>query len=149
MDARGRCALGAVRSRERRRSMYCRNCGKELVPTAEFCTTCGVRPQKGIKYCMVCGAETRPEAEICVTCGTRLVRSGSGEGKSWFVALILSIFVGWFGVDRFYLGKIGTGILKLLTFGLMGIWWLIDIILIATDNMTDSEGRPLVKGTNI
>jgi len=129
--------------------MYCRNCGKELVQTAEFCMTCGTRPQKGSKYCMVCGKETRPEAEICVTCGTRLGRAGCAEGKSWFVALILSIFVGWFGVDRFYLGKIGTGILKLLTFGLMGIWWLIDIILIATDNMTDSEGRPLVKNTNI
>jgi TM2 domain-containing membrane protein YozV len=128
--------------------MYCRNCGKELVQTAEFCTTCGVRPQKGQKYCMVCGHETRPEAEICVTCGTRLGYAEC-EGKSWFVALILSIFVGWFGIDRFYLGKIGTGILKLLTFGLMGIWWLIDIILIATDNMTDSEGRPLVKSKNI
>lgn len=148
MEARGRCVLRAVRRRSRRRHMYCRNCGKELVQTAEFCTTCGVRPQKGQKYCMVCGHETRPEAEICVTCGTRLGYAEC-EGKSWFVALILSIFVGWFGIDRFYLGKIGTGILKLLTFGLMGIWWLIDIILIATDNMTDSEGRPLVKSKNI
>ncbi|MBN1504167.1 MAG: TM2 domain-containing protein [Candidatus Eisenbacteria bacterium] len=127
--------------------MYCRNCGKELVPTAEFCTACGARPQNGNRYCMICGHETRPEAEICVNCGSRLVNPAA-EGKSWFVALILSIFVGWFGIDRFYLGKIGTGILKLLTFGLMGIWWLIDIILIATDNMNDSDGRPLVKGKN-
>ncbi|MEK6820393.1 MAG: TM2 domain-containing protein [Nanoarchaeota archaeon] len=38
--------------------------------------------------------------------------------------------MGWFGVDRFYIGYIGSGIVKLLTFGGLGIWWLIDLILI-------------------
>jgi len=57
--------------------------------------------------------------------------------KKWIVALLLSIFVGTLGIDRFYLGMIGTGVLKLLvtivTFGIGGmIWWIIDIILIAT-----------------
>jgi ribosomal protein L40E len=83
--------------------MYCRNCGKELLPTAEFCTSCGVRVLRGDKYCKVCGAETRPYAEVCVKCGAGL--ASAAEGKSWFVALLLSIFVGYFGVDRFYLGK--------------------------------------------
>ncbi|HYH75110.1 MAG TPA: TM2 domain-containing protein [Candidatus Saccharimonadales bacterium] len=54
--------------------------------------------------------------------------------RSWMAALILSIFVGSLGVDRFYLGRIGTGILKLITLGGFGIWWLIDLILIATKN---------------
>ncbi|MDD3692563.1 MAG: TM2 domain-containing protein [Oscillospiraceae bacterium] len=63
--------------------------------------------------------------------------------KSKTVALILSIFLGEFGVDRFYVGKIGTGILKLLTAGGLGIWWLIDIILIATNNFTDKWGNKL------
>jgi ribosomal protein L40E len=123
--------------------MYCRNCGKELLATAEFCTSCGVRVLRGDKYCKVCGAETRPYAEVCVKCGAGL--ASAAEGKSWFVALLLSIFVGYFGVDRFYLGKIGTGVLKLITMGGFGLWWLIDIILIATDNMKDALGRPLVK----
>ena len=61
--------------------------------------------------------------------------------KNWLVALLLSIFVGGLGIDRFYLGKIGTGILKLITGGGLGIWWLIDVILIATGKMKDSEGK--------
>jgi hypothetical protein len=65
--------------------------------------------------------------------------------RDWLVALLLSIFLGTFGVDRFYLGHVGLGIGKLLTLGGCGIWWLIDVILIAVGNVTDSKGRPLVK----
>ena len=67
------------------------------------------------------------------------------QGKSWLVALLLSIFLGSLGVDRFYLGYVGLGILKLITCGGAGIWWLIDLILIACNKMTDKAGNPLVK----
>ena len=51
---------------------------------------------------------------------------------NWVLVLIISIIFGSLGVDRFLMGKVGTGILKLITLGGLGIWWLIDVILIAT-----------------
>lgn len=49
---------------------------------------------------------------------------------SWTATLWISLFLGWLGVDRFMMGKIGTGLLKLFTLGGFGVWWLIDIILL-------------------
>lgn len=69
-------------------------------------------------------------------------RNQSHSRNKW-VALVLSMFLGEFGVDRFYLGKIGTGILKLVTFGGLGIWWIVDIVLIATGEMRDKHGQSL------
>ncbi len=63
--------------------------------------------------------------------------------RSYLVALLLSIFVGSLGVDRFYMGYIGLGILKLFTLGGCGVWWLIDLILIATHNLKDADGQDL------
>ncbi|WP_437584268.1 TM2 domain-containing protein [Paramicrobacterium sp. CJ85] len=63
--------------------------------------------------------------------------------KSFLVTWLLSYFLGIFGVDRFYLGKVGTGILKLVTFGGAGIWWLVDLILVLTGNQRDKQGMPL------
>ena len=51
---------------------------------------------------------------------------------NWMLVLIMSIVFGSLGVDRFIMGHIGLGILKLITLGGCGIWWLIDLILIAT-----------------
>ena len=50
----------------------------------------------------------------------------------WIFCLLMSIFFGYLGIDRFIMGHIGTGLLKLCTLGGCGIWWLIDIILIAS-----------------
>lgn len=57
---------------------------------------------------------------------------GERKDKSWVTALILSILLGGLGIDRFYMGYIWQGILKLITAGGFGVWWLIDLILIAT-----------------
>ena len=63
--------------------------------------------------------------------------------KSFVTTIVLSVLVGSLGVDRFYLGYIGLGILKLLTLGACGIWSLVDLILIAMRKIPDADGRPL------
>lgn len=64
--------------------------------------------------------------------------------RSRGVALLLSFFGGWFGLDRFYVGKTSTAIPKLLTFGGFGIWWLYDVVLIAAGEFRDIDDLRLV-----
>jgi TM2 domain-containing membrane protein YozV len=63
--------------------------------------------------------------------------------RSWLVALLLSIFLGYLGIDRFYIGRTRSAIVKLVTLGALGVWWLSDIILIAGEWRKDAWGRPL------
>ena len=60
--------------------------------------------------------------------------------KSKTVAIVLSILLGELGVDRFYLGYTGLGIVKLITCGGFGIWWLIDLIMIITGKLKPADG---------
>jgi len=99
------------------------------------CVKCGKEVPEGTKSCPACGADqsAQPVSTTPV----------ADDSKDWLVALLLSIFLGQLGVDRFYLGYIGLGVVKLLTAGGCGIWWLIDVIMIATDSLKDANGRSL------
>jgi len=65
------------------------------------------------------------------------------EPRSWRVAFLLSLFLGPFGADRFYIGRTRSAIVKLVTVSCFGVWWLSDFILIASDWRKDAWGRPL------
>lgn len=60
--------------------------------------------------------------------------------KGFVPAILLCFFLGMLGVHRFYVGKIGTGILMLITFGGLGIWVLIDFIMIVCGKFKDKDG---------
>jgi len=61
--------------------------------------------------------------------------------KSKLTAYLLSIFFGWLGFDRFYLGNLLAGIVKLLTFGLFGLWWIYDVMWISAGEVYAKEYR--------
>jgi hypothetical protein len=84
-----------------------------------------------------------------------LVRVGTGawfplghvpgifSDRSWAHALAFSILGGGLGLDQFYLGNAGAGIGKLVTLGGLGVWWVLDVILLLTHVTTDARGKPL------
>ena len=68
---------------------------------------------------------------------------GSASDKRILPAFLLCFFLGIFGAHRFYVGKIGSGVAQLLTVGGLGVWALIDLIILATGSFTDSNGNKI------
>lgn len=108
--------------------MYCPHCGKEVSGNESFCP--------------YCGADLRNNASHVAN---QAIYNTNSEysSKSWLVTLLLLIFLGGLGIHRFYVGKIGTGILWLFTAGLFGIGCIIDLIMVVTMNFTDSEDKKI------
>ena len=102
--------------------MFCQNCGKEISDQATFCPSCGHPAHPGT---------TSP--------GFRADKTVSPHSR--LAALLLCLFIGALGVHRFYVGKVGTGVAMIFTLGGLGIWVLIDLIMIIVGGFTDSNGK--------
>lgn len=124
---------------------------------AEKCPKCGAPMEHS--RCAYCGYQeeapasaaavppqaaqpaSRPQPQAAA--GSQTIPASQMSKKSKTAALLLCIFLGYLGVHRFYVGKIGTGVLYLLTGGLVGIGWIVDIITIAAGSFKDQFNLPL------
>jgi TM2 domain-containing membrane protein YozV len=97
-------------------------------------------------HCRACGKQLHSSAAACPGCGAVQTPAG-GSDKRILPAALLCFFLGVFGVHRFYAGKVGTGLLQLFTLGGLGVWALIDFILIVAGTFTDSDGKKIIAWT--
>ncbi len=106
-------------------------------------------PATTVKYCDGCGGIMDVKTTTCPHCLAVQTASGhSAESdKTIMPTFILCFLFGVFGAHRFYVGRTGSAIAQLCTLGGLGIWMLVDLIVIVTGSFTDAEGRKLVRWT--
>lgn len=99
------------------------------------------------QYCRSCGGIISNQAFACPRCGAPTGNPNliGASPKSRLAALLLCFFFGVFGIHRFYVGKVGTGLLQLFTLGGFGVWALVDFIMIIVGAFTDKDGLLLVR----
>ena len=136
---------GAKAGKLKEKTVFCRNCGEEISENAVVCPKCGAATEKlnestktEMPNITINNTNTNTNANVNVNGTAR-----NYPVKSKMVTLILAIFLGYLGIHRFYVGKIGTGVIWLCTFGLCGIGWLADIVLIVIGSFRDKYGHYL------
>ena len=93
-----------------------------------------------MKFCSGCGSEMHETAESCPKCGAVNEKNSKSKHSKTTLALIC-FFLGAIGIHRFMVGKIGTGVLMALTLGGLGIWTIIDFVIILTGKFRDQDGN--------
>lgn len=119
------------------RDQKCPNCG-----STHFCTDDEPAPAEKPREPDVAYHTVYVEKPVYRTV---YVETPARSDKSWVAALILCLLFGGAGFHRFYVGKIGTGLMFLLTVGWFGIGWLVDIIMILSGGFRDRNGLPLAR----
>jgi len=101
------------------------------------------------QYCRSCGQVISSLAPTCPNCGAPTgSRPPDASPRSRLAALLLCWFLGIFGAHRFYVGKIGTGILMIFTLGGLWVWMFVDLIMIIVGAFKDKEGRRVTVWTD-
>ena len=120
--------------------MKCKNCGAN-VENAQACPNCGTILQAGNSTPQQIPTIIINNVNKNENTNTNAGYGGNGiSHKSKMVALILAIFLGYLGIHRFYVGKVGSGIIWFLTGGLFVCGWIYDIAKIASGTFTDGAG---------
>lgn len=102
--------------------------------------------QSQLVYCTVCGNQIAATAATCPKCGApNAMAKEQVSKKTMIAAALLCFFLGSLGIHRFYVGKIITGILMLLTLGGLGIWTIIDFVRIIVGSFRDKQGLKLAR----
>lgn len=119
---------------EQANTKFCKHCGQQIPNDAVLCTHCGrqVEELKGNNSEQPQIVINSSNTNSNVNQNTNVNGFVGGKPKNKWVALLLCIFLGYFGGHKFYEGKVGMGILYIFTFGLCGIGILIDFIIILT-----------------
>ena len=127
-----------VQQTQYQNTKFCKHCGEKIDAECVVCPKCGKQVEQLVG----------PQQIVINNSNNNVNQNKSGgfcfPQKSKMVALVLAIFLGYFGAHRFYTGKVGTGIIWLFTFGFFGIGWLIDVISILLGGFRDKYGMPLV-----
>jgi TM2 domain-containing membrane protein YozV len=110
------------------RRVFCPDCGASMSPEDRFCASCRWDSQHPHKR----GSRSLPASPRSL---------GPPSDKSRMTTLLLCLFGGFLGLHRFYVGRAGSGVLWLVTIGLLSVGWIYDLVMVATGEFVDGQGK--------